>query len=157
MISRAKEVFAQIAEKHALTLEWDDNPQVELAAHLRKQPGLDFSLWLNLQNDDEIGFQSAWFYADWFPADDPKVEAKFIAALDGVLAGEVRLVCKFRKRGDLPFSVTFEARREAGWTNVYGYGRGALSCFGRANGVVTLRNGHDPVVEGRAQRIRPLT
>ncbi|MGH6992920.1 MAG: hypothetical protein ACRED8_03595 [Caulobacteraceae bacterium] len=155
MISRAREVFTEIAEKHALTLEWDDSPQVELAAHLRKQPGLDFSLWLNLQNDDEIGFQSDWFYADWFPAGDPKVEADFIAALDGVLAGAVRLICKFRKNRDHPYSVEFEALGDAGWTNIYGYRNGFY--FGRAKGVMILRNGHDPVVKGRAERIRPLT
>jgi hypothetical protein len=37
-----------------------------LARWLRKQPGLDWDLWLNLQNDDEIGIQHEFFTAEWF-------------------------------------------------------------------------------------------
>jgi hypothetical protein len=55
IVARARELFREIAERHRLTLEWDDCDQVELAAYLNKQPGLDWSLWLNVGNGDEIG------------------------------------------------------------------------------------------------------
>jgi hypothetical protein len=153
LVARARELFIEIAEKHRLTLEWDECDQVELAAYLNRQPGLDWSLWLNLQNEDEIGVQSDWFYVEWFPADDPSREAEFVAALDGLISGSVRLVCKFGAKEDRPYSVMFEAETDSGWTNISSYYKGFH--FSRPKGVMVLRNGHDPVVEGRASSISP--
>jgi hypothetical protein len=149
-VARAQEVFAQLAERHRLRLEWDDQKAVSLAASLPRQPGLDWSLWLNLQ-DDEIGVQSPFFYVEWFPSDDPKEEASFVEVVDGLLDGSVRLVCKFGSRGALPYSVSFEKAAGSGWDRVYWYARGLH--LGRPKGVMILRNGHDPVVQGRAAQL----
>lgn len=154
LAARARELFTEIAEKHRLILEWDQSAPVEVAAHLRKQPGLDWSLWLNLQNEDEIGVQSDWFYVEWFPADDPSREAEFVAALDGLISGSVRLVCNFGARGELPYSVMFEAETDAGWASISSYYRGVH--LGRRKGVTILRNGHEPIVEGRACSVSQL-
>ena len=143
----------QMAEKYGLELEWDEDAPVELAAHLRKQPGLDWSLWLNLQGEDEIGVQSPWFYVEWFPADDGKREAEFIDAIDGLFSGSVRLVCKFGRWGRLPYSVMFEAEGRTGWRNICSYYRGFH--VGRPKGIMILRNGHEPVREGRAVELQP--
>jgi hypothetical protein len=151
MIVRARELFIQAAEKHSLALEWDEQAPVELAANIRKQPGLDWSLWLNLQNNDEIGIQHDFFWVEWFPADKPNVEAEFARALDGLLCGSLRLVCRFGPRGNRPYRVTLEEETDAGWTQVSGYSRGLH--FGAARGVMILRNGHDPILEGRAVEI----
>jgi hypothetical protein len=153
LVARARELFTEIADKRRLVLEWDECDQVELAAYLNKQPGLDWSLWLNLGNGDEIGFQNAWFTVEWFPSDYPSRETKFVAALDGLISGSVRLVCRFGARGELPYSVMFEAETGTGWRNIFGYYRGLR--FSPPKGVMVLRNGHAPIVEGRACSISP--
>ena len=78
LIERARELFVNIAARDSLRLEWNDSAPVELSCRLPKQPGLDFTLWLNLQNVDEIGCQSDLFSAEWFPSDDARQEAAFI-------------------------------------------------------------------------------
>lgn len=154
LVARARELFIEIADRHHLILEWDECDQVELAAHLHKQPGLDWSLWLNVQNEDEIGIQNAWFNVEWFPAYQTSNETEFVATLDGLISGSVRLVCKFGARGKLPYSVSIEAKTDAGWRNISGYYR-AFSHLGRPKGIMILRNGHEPIVEGRAKSISP--
>lgn len=126
---------------------------MELAAHLRKQPGLDWSLWLNLQGVDEIGVQNDFFYVEWFPADKPEREAEFVQVVDGLLSGSVRLVCKFARDERLPYSVAFERENESGWVQVAGYARSLH--FGRPAGTMILRNGHESIRTGRAIDISP--
>jgi len=151
MISRARHLFTDLAERHLLKLEWDETSPVELAACLHRQAGLDWSLWLNLQNNDEIGVQSEFFYVEWFPADDPAREAEFIQAVDGILSGSVRLVCNFGRRGDRPYSVHFELETAHGWKYISGYANGIH--IGRPAGVMILQNGHEVVRMGRAVEI----
>lgn len=151
LIERARELFTELASNHGLTLEWDEKGHVELAAHLPAQLGLDWWLWLNLQGEDEIGVQSAWFSVEWFPADDPERETEFMAALNGLLSGSVRLVCKFGARKDFPYAVSLESETDAGWVNIASYYKGIH--FGRPNGIMILRNGHDPILEGRARSL----
>ena len=153
LIAGVRHIFSQLAEKHRLALEWDDAAPVELAAHLRKQPGLDWSLWLNLQNGDEIGVQNEFFYVEWFPADKAEREAEFIRVVDGLISGSVRLVCKFNRFGKLPYSVAFETENENGWVQVTGYARGFH--IGRPAGTMILRNGHETLREGRAINMSP--
>ncbi len=151
MIARARELFIRAAEKHALALEWDEDAPVELAANIPKQTGLDWSLWLSLQNNDEIGIQHEFFWVEWFPADSPDREAEFARALDGLLSGTVRLVCKFGSRGRRPYAVSLEEETDSGWRQVSGYARGVH--LGTAKGIMILRNGHVPFLEGRAVEV----
>jgi hypothetical protein len=148
LIEKAQHLFMQVASKHGLRLEWEDSTQVELAAILPKQEGLDWALWLNLQNRDEICFGGDFFTASWFPVDDPDKQSQFINVLEGVITGTVRLVCKFSKSGDKPYSVSFEIEDDGNWSKIYGYGRGFH--LGWPAGRMILRNGHEPVLEGRA-------
>jgi hypothetical protein len=123
-IARAKALFAEIAERHGLRLEWDDQAPVEAAARLPKQQGLDFSLWLNLQNNDEIGIQSDLFTFSWFPFDDPEKEAMFVASVDGLITGEVRLLCFRGSYYSKPFKVQLQRLVEGTWMTfcTYRYG-----------------------------------
>ena len=151
MIVRARETFVQLAESHGLSLEWIDDAPVELCALLPKQPGLDWSLSLLLQNEDELCIQSEWFAVEWFPAHHPKREAEFIEALDGLLSGTVQLVCKFGRRKQTPYSVAL--RTDTGSLHQY-YDGFHLGC---ASGTIVLRNGSVPVAEGRGQLLSVMT
>ena len=123
MIGRAKELFAQIAERHGLHLEWDTQSPVEAAATLPKQRGLDFRLWLNLQNVDEIGVQTELFTASWFPFDDPKTETLFLTAVDGLISGDVRMLCFYGPIFVRPHKVILQRRVGDRWEQIYKYGR----------------------------------
>jgi hypothetical protein len=139
-IDRVRAVFSDIAARHKLAIEWDNSAPVELACWFRKQPGLDWDLWLNLQNDDEIGIQHEFFTAEWFPITDPREEAAFIVAVDGLILGDVRLKCMYSGRDGLPYRVDLERVSAATWYPLFTYDRGVH--FGRAELVVAVRNGH---------------
>ncbi|ALL14878.1 hypothetical protein [Caulobacter henricii] len=140
MIERARTLFIDIAQTHGLQLEWDNSAPVELAASLPKQPGLDWSLWLNLQNNDEIGVQHDLFYVEWFPADDPVAEAEFLAIVHGLISGDVRLRCRFGRWRRQPYAVDFQREVNGVWRTFYAYGNGFH--IGRAASIKILRNGH---------------
>ncbi len=145
LIERARHLFVALAEAHHLELEWNEKAPVELAAWVRRQPGLDWNLWLNLQNNDEIGIQHQFFYVEWFPADEPEPEQRFVETVDGLLSGAVRLRCSFRRGKSLPYLVDFQRETAGKWATFYSYARG-LS-LGRPALVSILRNGHPTVEE----------
>jgi hypothetical protein len=123
MVERAKELFERIAREHGLRLVWDDQSPVEAAATLPKQPGLDFDIWLNLQNAGELGIQTRLFSASWFPSGDPENEAAFLTAASGLISGEVRLVCSYGPFSTRPYRVVLQRRTESGWERIYSYRR----------------------------------
>ncbi len=143
IIERARQLFIESAARHGLSIEWDETSPVELACSIPEQLGLDWYLWLCVQNYDELHIQHDLFTFSWFPADEPEKEAEFVNALEGLISGAFRLKCSYSRRGRRPYSVELE--REAGgqWENVYGYGRGLH--FGRAARVEIVRNGHPTI------------
>jgi hypothetical protein len=143
IVERARQLFIESAARHGLSIEWDETSPAELACSFREQQGLDWDLWLCVQNYDELHIQHDLFTFSWFPADEQKKEAEFTNALEGLISGAFRLKCSYSRRGRRPYSVDLE--RDAGdqWENVYGYGRGLH--FGRAAKVEIVRNGHPTI------------
>ena len=139
IIERARQLFIESAARHGLSIEWDETSPVELACSFPEQPGLDWNLWLCVQNFDELHIQHDLFTFSWFPADEQATAAEFVNALDGLISGAFALKCSYSRRGRLPYKVDLE--REAGgrWVQVYGYLRG-LHC-GRASRLEIVRNG----------------
>ena len=123
MIARAKELFEQIARLHGLRLDWDEKSPVEVAAVLPKQRGLDFKLSLNLQNIEEIGVQTDLFSASWFPFNDPAKQAEFLATVNGLISGEVRIVCSYGPIVAKPYKVLLERHVQGQWKTIYVYRR----------------------------------
>ena len=145
LIERARHLFLAIADERELQLQWDETAPVELAAWLRRQPGLDWDLFLNLQNNDEIGIQHDYFYVEWFPADDPAQEEKFVETLKGLLSGDVQLRCSFQPKMDRPYRVDFQREVHGAWSTFYYYADGLH--VGRPASVTVMRNGHGTTVE----------
>jgi hypothetical protein len=123
MITRANQLFEQIAQKHGLRLEWDTVSPVDSAAILPQQPGLDFRMWLNLQNRDEIGVQTDLFSAGWFPFKDPEKQTKFLTVVNGLISGEVRVVCCHGPIFTKPHKVILQEKVGDQWTKIYEYRR----------------------------------
>lgn len=143
IVERARRLFVEIADRHGLSIEWDERSPVELACFLRRQPSLDWDLWLNVQNIDEIGVQHDFFCAEWFPADEPRKESAFIAAVDGLISGDVRLKCHFVRSAAKPYLVDLERHADDSWSSIFRYHRSWR--FGRRAVVRIVRNGHAPV------------
>ncbi|WP_126423867.1 hypothetical protein [Asticcacaulis excentricus] len=151
-IERARSLFFQLADKYALKLEWDETSPVELAATLPQQPGLDWPLWLCLQNNDELWIVSRFFTFSWFPMNDAKVEAAIAEALDGILSGGLQLRCVYGSLGQSPCRVELETGAFDKGPSLASYGFGPI--FFRFGGAeVILRNGHPTIKTGRAVKL----
>jgi hypothetical protein len=140
LIDKAQDLFTEIAPTHQLAIEWDNKGAVELACWLRKQHGLDWDLWLNLQNVDELGIQHEVFSAEWFPANDPRKDAEFAATLNGLIAGDVRFKCFSSHDDKKPFRVDLERISMNEWRPFFRDRRGFH--IGLAASIRILRNGH---------------
>ena len=87
-----EELFREFAAKHGLSIEKEEQNEVELLMTVPRQEGLLFELTLGLQNGDEIniGFSEFWSYI--FPY--PSVKSHVATLLDGIVTGDTRLVTK---------------------------------------------------------------
>lgn len=94
--------FAQVAEAirgrfPQLTMVVGDACEhVEAQASLAVQPGLEFEVSINLQNQDELHLNAGKvLWVSWFPCGDQAVFEGFVTAVVGVLSGEYRIVESF--------------------------------------------------------------
>jgi hypothetical protein len=140
LVDRARDLFTEIASRHQLAIEWDVKAPVELACWLRKQRGLDWDLWLNLQNNDELGVQHDVFTAKWFPGHDARKEAKFVTVVDGLISGDVRIKCFSRNPGKKPYRVDLEELSANEWRRAFTYRCGFSVRFPAS--IQVLRNGY---------------
>ena len=145
MIARAKELFEGIARRYDLLFEWDHTSTVPvtIAAIIPRQWGLDFRLWLYLQNKDEIGIRSDLFSASWLPLDDPEKEAAFLTVANGLISGEVRLLCSDGPNFAKPHKVILQRQAAGQWETIYVYRRIHLLVWPTTTKVVA--NGRSPL------------
>jgi hypothetical protein len=81
-----------------LTMTIDRNPEhVELSMDILKQQGLDFDIYLNLQNEDELHISTKDIWCEWFPLTHEVIE-EYVDAVKGLITGEYRIL-KFSKAG----------------------------------------------------------
>jgi hypothetical protein len=69
-----------------------DNSNVDAAAAIPAQAGLDFQVGINLQNDDELHLEVGRFSLQSFPCHRQDVFDRFVGALTGVLSGHLRIL-----------------------------------------------------------------
>lgn len=118
-IKMAREAFERIkATNPHLKMEILENTEgVELAMNVEKQEGLDFDIYLNLQNADELHLQFDSFWGEWFPCAEPARISEYEAAVNGVLSGGFR--AKVISRRGQPVKTLLQAPSESGWSTVY--------------------------------------
>jgi hypothetical protein len=114
----ARETFERIkAANPHLRMEIEESPQyVELAMNIRRQAGLDFDVYLNLQNDDELHLQFEPFWGEWFPCTEPARVSEYEAAVNGVLSGTYRT--KIINRRGAPVKALLQAPSVQEWSTV---------------------------------------
>jgi len=119
----ARETFERIkAANPHLKMEIEEVPQyVELAMNIRRQAGLDFDVYLNLQNDDELHLQFESFCGAWFPCTEPARVSEYEAAVNGVLSGTYRT--KIINRRGSPVKALLQAPSVQEWSTVFSWSK----------------------------------
>ena len=119
----ARETFERIkAANPHLRMEIEESPQyVELAMNIRRQAGLDFDVYLILQNDDELHLQFEPFWGEWFPCTEPARVSEYEAAVNGVLSGTYRAKI-FNRRGS-PVKALLQAPSVKEWSTVFSWSK----------------------------------
>lgn len=117
----ARAVFARIQDAFPdLRFEIDDpskNDPVDIDVRVPNQPGLNFDIWMCLQNQDELHLaigERLWI--EWFPCDQPERLEDFYETVCSLLAGRWRIVENLR--GNRVVSAWIQRPDHAGWCTV---------------------------------------
>ena len=98
--STAVRLFEELqAEFPQLSMSIDaNNSYVEVNVEVSRQPRLEFDVYLNLQNEDELHLSAGGFWCSWFPISNPKVVRNYRDAVVGIISGRYRIL-EYVRRG----------------------------------------------------------
>lgn len=118
-IDIARKVFERIKDGNPhLKMEIENNTEhLELAMHIEKQRGLDFDVYLSLQNNDELHLQFQPFWGEWYPCTESKCVSEYESVVNGVLSGDFRAKV-INRRGE-HVKVILQAPSENEWFTVF--------------------------------------
>ncbi|CAD85466.1 MAG TPA: hypothetical protein DDW43_06830 [Nitrosomonas sp.] len=93
----ARKAIAKIAIRFpSLTMIEEPTVPVELSIRLPVQPGLNYEVWLALQNNDELHFSVGNFWLEWFPCTESSRVKEYISAVTGFLSSQYRVLEHYR-------------------------------------------------------------
>ena len=117
-VELASEAFESLQKLFPdLTMTIDRNPRhVDLGMDILKQPGLDFDIYLNLQNEDELHISTHDIWCEWFPISD-NVVTDYIDAVKGLITGEYRIL-KFARAGTV-YKAFLQKQTGDRWVTVF--------------------------------------
>jgi len=90
---------------------------VELEMRIEIQEGLDFGIYLNFQNKDQLHLWSNTMSLEYFPANDPEITKKFIDAVIGIISGRYRILQKVRN--SIPYTSYLQKKEDEKWVTIY--------------------------------------
>ena len=90
----ASKLFEEIqAEFPRLTMQVNTSvPYLDVSVEALRQPGLDFDVFMNLQNNDELHLCAEQFWCSWFPISNASRMQDYREAVVGVLSGRCQIV-----------------------------------------------------------------
>ncbi len=93
-MSIAPDVFQEIRSAFpSLHADLQHNhPHVDLNMDIPRQPGLGFSVNLNLQGDELHLAAGDALWVEWFPCTDPKISRDYVDVVKGLISGEFRII-----------------------------------------------------------------
>ena len=98
------------------SMRLEQNPSnVDLNMDIPKQPGLTFTINLNLQGD-ELHLGAGVFWLEWFPCTRPNVVQAYREAVDGLLTGAYRI--REQYRGGRAFKAELQKPGADGWQTI---------------------------------------
>ena len=104
-----------------------EHPFVHAIADIPVQPGVDFNVSINLQNQDELHLNVGKnFWVEWFPCREQEVFDDYINAVTGVISGEYRIVERYLF-GKADSAVLERPNGRGGWQRVTTWG--SLGCL----------------------------
>jgi hypothetical protein len=93
----ARHAFSEIAARFpSLNIVENVGDPVEISLTIPPQPGCKYSVWLCLQNFDELHFSVGNFWLEWFPCTKPERVKSYIDAVSGFLSGKYRVLEYYR-------------------------------------------------------------
>ncbi|OPY88314.1 MAG: hypothetical protein A4E71_00525 [Smithella sp. PtaU1.Bin162] len=94
----AQDVFARIQKEFPhLSMRIHNDQPVELSMDIPKQEGLNFDIYLNLQNNDELHLMAGnFFWLEWFPCTKGEKVEEYLAAVLGLISGKYRICEHYR-------------------------------------------------------------
>lgn len=107
------------------------NDPVDVSIDLPVQPGLKHSVWLALQNDDELHFSVGRFWLEWSPCRDAATVDAYTEAVRGFLAGRYR-VLEHERNGEC-FKAELQAPAPQGWETVGTWSKLLVPSFSEAH------------------------
>lgn len=82
----------QAAFPHLTMQVSSSDPHLAVSVEALRQPGLDFDVFMNLQNVDELHLCAGEFWCSWFPSSNPSRIKDYREAVVGVLSGSCQIV-----------------------------------------------------------------
>jgi hypothetical protein len=124
----AEDLFRGIAKEFCLKIEKRNDDPVELSMDLPKQVGLNYDLWLCLQNSDELWFcVGDLFTCSMFPYSE--VKDKFSDNLRATLSGDYRILIFRREQRSKPAISVLQKESDNGWETVFTHSHTIASIF----------------------------
>ncbi len=99
-----------------MNINYNDK-NVVLSMNIPKQDGLDFDIYLNLQNEDELHISTSYIWCRLFPADSPELAETFISAVKGLITGNYRIL-QFIRKGKV-YKSFLQQQRNNDWITIY--------------------------------------
>src|SRR6266545_5633808 len=123
-VEEARRLFIGFAERYALTYSDKELPDGDLDFKFLPQSGLLFSIWLALQNGDELHIQMDDFNSTYYPCTEPEVRRQFEESVNGLLSGQWRIMSHVHSWGML--RATLQRPDGDAWRDVRHYTRWGL-------------------------------
>jgi hypothetical protein len=111
---KIKDLFPNLA----MTIDSNDK-RVMISMIIPKQPGLDFEIYLNLQNKDELHICTDDIWCQFFPINSQDVLDSFNDAVQGLIEGRYRILqlCKRNK----VFKSALQKPSSNSWITIYNH------------------------------------
>lgn len=122
----------------ALEMTIDPHHQhVDINMDIKKQPGLDFDVNLNLQNVDELHLSAGSLWIEWFPCSDQKKVDGYLSAVKGLLSGKYRIL--EHRLGNKAIAAELQRPTDSGWETIASRAKLRLPSF-RKRATSVLQN-----------------
>lgn len=95
----------------------DTNEFIDLEMNIDEQEGLNFPVFLNLQNADELCMIVEPLFGEWFPCSDPVIASKYVESVNGILSGEYRI--KVTNRNDRAVKAVLQKPENSSWKTIF--------------------------------------
>jgi hypothetical protein len=93
----ARRAFSDIAARFpSVQMVEDVGVPVEISIAIPAQPGCNQTVWLCLQNLNELHFSVGSFWLEWFPCTNPQRVDSYVDAVVGYLLGKYRVLEHYR-------------------------------------------------------------